>query len=110
MSEAPVPGDPLMRLEQKLGQLLVSGVITSATLLAFGLFFWMLNPAASRTDWLLNAGLIVLMATPIMRVVVSVAEYVRLRQWFFVAVTLVVLAELTVTVVVALTADGRSLR
>jgi hypothetical protein len=31
-----------------------------------------------------------------------VAEYVRLRQWFFVVVTLIVLAELTVTVGVAL--------
>jgi len=45
-----------------------------------------------------------LMATPILRVIVSVAEYVWLRQWFFVIVTLVVLAELTVTVVVALRA------
>lgn len=102
MIESPATSDPLAQLEQKLGQLLVSGVIASAALLALGLFFWLLNPAGSRTDWLLDAGLIVLMATPMMRVVVSVAEYVRLRQWFFVAVTLVVLTELTVTVVVAL--------
>jgi uncharacterized membrane protein len=102
VTETPVPADPLTRLEHKLGQLLVSGVVVSATLLALGLFFWLLNPAASRTDWLLNAGLIVLMATPIMRVIVSVAEYIRLRQWFFVVVTLIVLAELTITVTVAL--------
>ncbi len=94
--------DPLTRLEQKLGQLLVTGVIASAALLAAGLLFWLSNPGAPRTAGLLNAGLIVLMATPIMRVIVSVAEYVRLRQWFFVAVTLVVLAELSVTVAVAL--------
>ena len=94
--------DPLARLERKLGQLLVSGVVMSAALLGAGLALWLVDPAASRTDWLLNAGLIVLMATPILRVIVSVAEYVRLRQWFFVAITLVVLAELTVTVVAAL--------
>ncbi len=80
----------------------MAGVLLSAVLLAAGLFFWLWNPGALRTDWLLNAGLIALMATPIMRVIVSVAEYVRLRQWFFVAVTLVVLAELSITVGVAL--------
>jgi uncharacterized membrane protein len=104
VTETPVVPDSLLRLEQKLGQLLVTGVIASATLLAVGLIFWLRNPGGSRTGWLLNAGLIVLMATPILRVIVSVAEYVRLRQWFFVIVTLVVLAELTVTVVVALRA------
>ena len=41
------------------------------------------------------------MATPILRVVVSFAEYVRMRDWFFVAMTMVVLAELTLTVIVA---------
>ena len=42
------------------------------------------------------------MATPILRVFVSFVEYVRMRDWFFVAITVVVLIELTVTVVVAL--------
>jgi uncharacterized membrane protein len=97
-----VTADPLSRLEERLGRLLVTGVIVSAVLLAGGLLFWLWHPGAPRTDWLLNAGLIVLMGTPIVRVIVSVAEYVRLREWFFVIVTLVVLAELTVTVGVAL--------
>ena len=94
--------DPLANLERKLGQLLVTGVIVSAVLLAAGLLVFLLNPNVARSGWLLNGGLIVLMATPILRVMVSVAEYVRLRQWFFVAVTLVVLAELSITVMVAL--------
>lgn len=94
--------EPLADLEQKLGQLLVTGVIVSALLLAAGLFFFLLDPGMARNGWLLNGGLIVLMATPILRVMVSVAEYVRLRQWFFVVVTVIVLAELTLTVVVAL--------
>jgi uncharacterized membrane protein len=52
--------------------------------------------------WLLNAGLIVLMSTPILRVLVSFGEYVAMKQWFFAGVTVVVLLELTVTVLVAL--------
>ena len=94
--------DSLTTLEHKLGRLLVTGVAASAVLLSAGLLFWLWHPGAPRTDWLLNAGLIVLMGTPILRVIVSAAEYVRLRQWFFVLVTLIVLAELTVTVAVAL--------
>jgi len=97
-----VTDDALGTLEHKLGRLLVTGVIVSAGLLALGLAFWVWHPNAPSTGWLLNAGLIVLMGTPIVRVIVSVAEYIRLRQWFFVVVTLVVLAELTVTVGVAL--------
>ena len=92
----------LTHLERHLGRILLSGVIASAALLATGLLLWLLNPVTPHGDQLLNAGLIVLMATPIIRVIVSVAEYVRLRQWFFVAVTLIVLAELTLTVGVAL--------
>jgi uncharacterized membrane protein len=45
---------------------------------------------------------VVLMATPMMRVVVSFAEYVGMRQWFFAGVTVVVLVELGVTVLFAL--------
>ena len=93
--------DSLAHLEEQLGKLLVSGVIASAALLSAGLLLWLRNPGAPRTGWLLNAGLIVLMATPILRVIVSVAEYVRLKQWFFVGVTLIVLAELAVTIGVA---------
>ena len=60
----------------------------------------------TEAAWLLNAGLIVLMATPILRVIVSFGEYVVMRQWFFVGVTVIVLLELTVTVLVALSRRG----
>ena len=93
----------LGRLEHRLGRLLVTGVIASAVLLAAGLALWLANPEAPVARWLLNGGLVVLMATPILRVFLSVVEYVRVRDWFFVAITVVVLIELTVTVVVALT-------
>ena len=98
-----VERDSLARLEHHLGRLLVTGVIVSAVLLFAGLALWLAAPDAHLARWLLNGGLVVLMATPILRVFVSFVEYVRIRDWFFVATTLVVLVELTVTVVVALT-------
>lgn len=92
----------LVRLEGRLGHLLVTGVIASATLLAIGLGFWLSGTHMTAAVWLLNAGLVVLMATPILRVLVSFAEYVAMKQWFFAGVTVLVLLELTVTVLVAL--------
>jgi uncharacterized membrane protein len=92
----------LTRLEQHLGRLLVSGVILSALLLAAGLALWLAHPNGARAMWLLNGGLVVLIATPILRVILSLAEYVRLRDWVFVATTMAVLIELAVTVIVAL--------
>jgi uncharacterized membrane protein len=92
----------LVRLEVRLGRLLVTGVIASATLLATGLGLWLSGSHPTAAAWLLNAGLIALMATPILRVLVSFAEYVAMKQWFFVGVTVLVLLELSVTVLVAL--------
>lgn len=93
----------LARLEHHLARLLVTGVIVSAVLLFAGLALWLTTPEDPLARWLLNGGLVVLMATPILRVFVSFVEYVRIRDWFFVVTTIVVLVELTVTVVVALT-------
>ncbi len=91
----------MARLERHLGRLLITGVLASAVALAAGLALFLAAPGPLSSD-LLAAGLVVLMATPMLRVAVSVAEYVRMRDWFFVAVTLVVLAELAVTVVYSL--------
>lgn len=92
----------LVRLEVRLGYLLVTGVIASASLLALGLGLWLWGSHMTAALWLLNAGLIVLMSTPILRVVVSFSEYIAMKQWFFAGVTVFVLLELTVTVLVAL--------
>jgi uncharacterized membrane protein len=92
--------DPLARLERIMGRLLVTGVVVSALLLAAGLALWLAHPSAAGLR-LLNAGLIVLMATPILRVLVSFSEYVRLRDWIFVGATLVVLAELALGLALA---------
>ena len=97
------PGsEALGRLEHYLGRLLVAGVTVTTLLLAAGLGCWLWRPGGGVSTWLLSAGLFVLMATPMLRVGVSFVEYVRLKDWFFAATTVVVLVELAVTVLVAL--------
>jgi uncharacterized membrane protein len=92
-------------LEQRLGRLLAIGVIVSTILFAAGLAIAVVAGGSLSTG-LLHAGLIVLMATPFARVVVSVVEYVRERDWFFAATTLAVLAVLVATLVVAIRTAG----
>jgi hypothetical protein len=92
----------ISRLETLLGRLLLGGVLSAATCLAAGLALSLTHAAASIANALLTVGLVILMATPILRVVVSLVEYARMRDWFFVLTTLVVLIVLFVTIAVAL--------
>jgi uncharacterized membrane protein len=95
------PADSLLRLEHRLGRLFVAGLTVSATSLALGLVVYLVAPGAAAM-LLLNGGLAILMATPLLRVIVSIAEYARLGDWFFVITTVVVLVELSVTMIYAL--------
>jgi uncharacterized membrane protein len=77
-------------LERVVGQVLTTGAVASTILLALGLAGFLLWPGPAA-DWLVRAGLIVLMATPVMRVVVSVLQYALERDWLFVLATSTVL-------------------
>jgi uncharacterized membrane protein len=92
----------LERLEVVLGRVLLAGVLVSSACLAVGLIMWMAGGYPIAANRVLAAGLIVLMATPILRVVVSLVEYLRMRDWLFAATTIVVLAVLMGAVAVAL--------
>jgi hypothetical protein len=94
--------ESLLQLERHLGRIFVAGLTLSAASLTGGLVFFLFAPQAPLTPVLLNAGLVILMATPILRVVVSVIEYLRMQDWFFVCLTLGVLLELSVTMAYAL--------
>jgi uncharacterized membrane protein len=94
--------DPLGRLEENLGRLLVGGVTLSAASLLVGLALFLLSGGSVLSDRVLASGLMLLMATPILRVIVSVVAYVRMRDWFFFFTTLGVLAELALTLAYAL--------
>ena len=92
---------PAARLERIIGTVLRVGVTTSSVCLASGvaLFFLSGGPAAAV---LLQAGILILFATPVARVAVSIAQYVNERDWTFTALTVIVLVELMASVVAAL--------
>ena len=89
------------RLEAAVGRVLRIGVVTSSMCLAIGLALSMVPSAAGAADVLLNVGLMVLMATPVGRVAVSVGEYAIERDWLFVVLTTIVLLELAAGVYTA---------
>jgi uncharacterized membrane protein len=93
--------ESLSRLERHLGRIFTVGLTLSAAALVVGLMLFLFMP---ETPWrtFLNGGLLILMATPMLRVVVSVVEYVQMKDWFFVLLTVAVLIELSVTVIYAL--------
>jgi uncharacterized membrane protein len=89
------------RLEQQLGAVLRLGTIVSSALFAIGLLLILGGYTGELPGILLSIALVVLIATPPMRVVVSVIEYVRERDWTFVVLTMIVLLALAGSVVAA---------
>jgi uncharacterized membrane protein len=78
------------RLERQLGRLLHVGLTSAAICLILGLALSIggIRPNVSNT--ILTAGLVILMLTPLARVVTSLFVYVRMRDWLFVATTVLV--------------------
>jgi uncharacterized membrane protein len=110
-------------LEHRLGNLLRVGVIVSAAIVGAGglallatrgslpadfrTFRDAVSPLSSfsgiigeaialRAGGIVQAGLLVLIATPVMRVVFSLFGFARQRDWLYAGLTLVVLAALAV--------------
>jgi uncharacterized membrane protein len=96
------------RLEAVIGVVLRAGVALSSACLAIGLVLSLSIPgAASVAGLLLQVGILVLLATPIARVLISISEYIRERDWRFTTLTLIVLAELLASVAAALLFERR---
>jgi uncharacterized membrane protein len=83
--------------EVLLGRTLGIGVAISTVLLALGLVL-QLSVGGPVASMLLQAGLLVLMGTPMARVLLSCLEYIRQRDWFFAVSGLAVLVVLGITV------------
>lgn len=95
----------MTRLETTIGLVLRAGVTASSVALAAGLVLEFMN--APGAQWLLHAGILTLLATPVARVVVSIAEYIRERDWTFATLTAIVLAELLASAIAALVFNKR---
>jgi uncharacterized membrane protein len=81
------------RLERVVGRVLRGGVIASTACLSVGLLLSLFGVGSSAA-FLLNAGIVILLATPVSRVVVSTVEYIVERDWAFATLTIAVLLEL----------------
>ena len=94
------------RLERIIGIVLRTGVRISAVCLGVGLVlsFLGVGPLALHV---LDLGVVVLLATPVVRVVVSIVEYANNRDWAFVGLTAIVLVELAAGAVAALMFNRR---
>jgi uncharacterized membrane protein len=99
-ANAPEGADLL--LEARLGIILRIGVYASSACLAAGLVLNLTTNLTMLSSWLMTAGLVTLMATPIARVTASVVEYAVHRDWTFFALTAIVLLELSAGIVAAL--------
>jgi uncharacterized membrane protein len=90
------------RMERLVGIVLRAGVVVSSVCLTVGLLLSLATGGGAPATLLLNIGIIVLLATPLARVVVSTIEYVVERDWRFAALTCIVLLELIASAVAAL--------
>ena len=97
------PGDAAgdRNLEAAIGRVLRLGVLTSSACLGAGLVITLASGSAGLGGALSTTGLVILLATPAARVVVSTVGYARERDWLFVALTLTVLAELIASSIAA---------
>ena len=90
------------RLERIVGVVLRIGVAASTACLAVGLALSFFQGLGAASSMLLNTGIIVLLITPVARVVVSVAEYALQQDWLFVGLTMTVLVELLASALAAM--------
>jgi uncharacterized membrane protein len=83
----------MTRLERTIGAVLRAGVTVSTTCFLLGLVLTFTG-IDMLADTLLHLCIVVLLATPVARVLVSTLDYAKQRDWTFVALTLIVLVEL----------------
>jgi uncharacterized membrane protein len=94
-------------LERAVGIVLRCGVTASSACLAVGLALSFTAATGAIAGLLLQIGVIVLLATPVARVVVSIVEYTIQRDWTFATLTTIVLAELLASAAAALVFNRR---
>jgi uncharacterized membrane protein len=90
------------RLEHAVGVVLRAGVTASSVCLAVGVLWSLVTGESGAARILLQTGIVVLLMTPVARVIVSIAQYISDRDWPFATLTVIVLVELLASAVAAL--------
>jgi len=83
-------------LEGRLNWLSIALVALFGLAFAAGLLLHVRRPGSPEASLALHAGLVLLMASPALRLLIALMERVRRRDWTFVAMTLIVALELTI--------------
>jgi len=102
MSPEAQPESASQRLERAVGIVLRAGVTVSSVCLGVGVVWALAAGESGGARVLLQTGILVLLLTPVARVVVSIAQYAADRDWPFATLTTIVLAELLASAVAAL--------
>jgi hypothetical protein len=84
-------------MERWVGRLLLLGIMAAFLCFAIGIGLWLAGAAAATP--LLDAGIVILMATPFVRVLASGLEFAAARDWFFALAATAVLAILLASLV-----------
>jgi uncharacterized membrane protein len=96
------PQSDLAGLERAIGRALRWGTIVSSVCLAVALAMALAASYAGGTPRLIAAiGVLILIVTPVVRVIISFVEYLRDRDWVFVTMTAIVLLSLAGSVAAA---------
>ena len=81
-------------LEVRYRWVSITFVVLFSGALALGLILYVIEPAAPAAATALNAGLLLLIASPAARIVIATAERMRRRDWIFFGMILVIALEL----------------
>jgi uncharacterized membrane protein len=102
---AGAPGAEAM--ERAIGLVLRAGVVASSACLALGLAIALATGQHGAALVLLHTGVILLLVTPVARVIVSIGQFASARDWTFMGLTIVVLVELMASAAAALVFNRR---
>jgi uncharacterized membrane protein len=97
-----VPDVMTTTIERRIGVVLTLGSRVSTVLLAVGVLILLAVPSATIGSLFVHAGLIVVLVTPLARVVASLIGFAQKGDWLFVAMTLAVLGVLAGSIVAAI--------
>ena len=94
-------------LERSVGFVLRAGVLASSACLAIGLGLALVTGEHGAAIALLHTGVILLLITPVARVIVSIGQFASAGDWTFTGLTVIVLIELMASAVAALVFNKR---